>query len=260
MHVRRTLPASIDRRLLRAGLLAALVAGMLAAGAQPSAQQPKPSTPAKAQAKPPQPPASRVQGKPLWAELTPDQQHALRPLAPSWNGMSEGHKRKWLAMSQNFRSLSPDEQAKLQTRMTEWSALSPQQRTQARLNFAEAKRLTADERKAKWEAYQALSPEEKRKLAAGAPKKTPPTAAAVRPIPPQKLARVPHPSAAAREPRIAAGPAVPQHVAPAPAPVPAPVPTSVPTTSPAPAAVPVPVQTVPQVPSTAPMQPVTQEN
>ena len=48
--------------------------------------------------------------------------------------------------------------------MTEWAALSPQQRAQARLNFAEIKRLPADERKAKWEAYQALQPEEKRKL------------------------------------------------------------------------------------------------
>lgn len=255
MHVLRTLAHSIDGRVLRAGLLATLLAGMLAASAQPSGQPQQPSTTAKAQqAKPAQPATPRVQGKPLWTELTPDQQNALRPLAPSWNGMAEGHKRKWLAISQNFRSLSPDEQAKLQTRMTEWAALSPQQRTQARLNFAEAKRLPADERKAKWEAYQALSPEEKRKLAAGAPKKTPPTAAAVRPIPPQKLAKVPRATATAREPRIAAGPMQPQH------PVVS-VPTSAPVASPAPAVAPTPVPPVaPQVPSTAPMQPVTQEN
>ncbi|HEY1230895.1 MAG TPA: DUF3106 domain-containing protein [Ramlibacter sp.] len=260
MHVLRTLALPIHGRALRAGLLATLMAGMLTAGAQtPTQPQPQPTAPAKAQpqAKPAQPAAPRTQGKPLWAELTVDQQTALRPLAPSWNGMTESHKRKWLAISHNFRSLSPDEQAKLQTRMTEWAALSPQQRTQARLNFAEAKRLPADERKAKWEAYQALSPEEKRKLAAGAPKKTPPTAAGVRPIPPQKLAKVPHATATAREPRIAAGPAMPQQAV-----VPAPV--SVPTASPAPAPVPAATPAVlpaaPQVPSTAPMQPVTQEN
>lgn len=258
MDVRRTLTLSIDGRTLRAGLLAALLAGMVAAGAQPPAQPQQPATPAKAQAKPAQPAAPRAQGKPLWTELAPEQQHALRPLAPSWNGMTEGHKRKWLALSQNFRSLSPDEQAKLQTRMTEWAALSPQQRTQARLNFGEAKRLPANERKAKWEAYQALSPEEKRKLAAGAPKKTPPTAAAVRPIPPQKLAKVPHPSAAAREPRIAAGPVLPRQPV---VPMPASMPTASPAPAPAPAVAPAPAPAAPQqLPSTAPMQPVTQEN
>lgn len=261
MHVRRTLATVLQgSRTLRVGLLAVTFAAMFGALAQPPSTQPQlqPSTSAKAAAKPAQPAAVRPQGRPMWAELTPDQQHALRPLAPSWNGMAEGHKRKWLAISQNFRSLSPDEQAKLQTRMTEWATLSPQQRTQARLNFAEAKRLTADERKAKWEAYQALSPEEKRKLAAGAPKKTPPTAAAVRPIPPQKLARVPHSSATAREPRIAAGPMLSPH--PTVVPVPASVPAAVPAANPAPAATPAPVPAATQVPSTAPMQPVTQEN
>ena len=66
--------------------------------------------------------------------------------------------------------MSGAEQAKLHSRMTEWAALSPQQRTQARLNFAETKQLSPDDKKAKWEAYQALPPEEKRKLAAGAAK------------------------------------------------------------------------------------------
>lgn len=254
MHVLRKPALPIDRRLLRAGVLAALLAGMLAASAQPAGAPQQPSSAAKPQARPAQAAAPRTQGRPLWAELSPDQQHALRPLAPSWNGMTEAHRRKWLALSQNFRSLSPDEQAKLQTRMIEWAALSPQQRTQARLNFAEAKQLSPDERKAKWEAYQALSPEEKRKLAAGAPKKTPPTAAAVRPIPPQKLARVPHATASAREPRIAAGPAQPQHPFVS-------IPAAVPTAAPAPATAPAPAPAVvQQPPSTAPIQPVTQEN
>ena len=54
--------------------------------------------------------------------------------------------------------MSGAEQAKLHSRMTEWAALSPQQRTQARLNFAETKQLSPDDKKAKWEAYQALPP------------------------------------------------------------------------------------------------------
>lgn len=255
MHVLRSPSRSVDTRLARAALLAALLAGILAASAQPAAPPQPAASAAKAQARPTQAAAPKVaQGRPLWTELPVDQQHALRPLAPSWNGMTEAHKRKWLALSKNFRAMSVDEQAKLQTRMTEWAALSPQQRTQARLNFAEAKRLPADERKAKWEAYQALSAEEKRKLAARAPKKTPPTAAAVRPIPPQKLARVPHATATAREPRIAVAPSQPQHPYVS---IPAADPTAAP--APAPAAAPAPA-VLPPPPSTAPIQPVTQEN
>ena len=48
--------------------------------------------------------------------------------------------------------------------MTEWVALSPNQRSEARLNFAEARKLPPEEKKAKWQAYQALSAEERQKL------------------------------------------------------------------------------------------------
>ena len=134
--------------------------------------------------------------KPLWRELTPAQQQALAPLAGKWDTVSEAQKRKWLALSQNFPRMSGAEQAKLHSRMSEWAALSPQQRTQARLNFGETQQLSADDKKAKWEAYQALPPEEKRKLAASAAK-PPATAAAIKPVPPDKLAEIPKPKPAA---------------------------------------------------------------
>ena len=145
--------------------------------------------------------------RPLWSDLTPAQQQALAPLSAKWNTVSEAQKRKWLALSENFPKMSGAEQAKLHSRMTEWAALSPQQRTQARLNFAETKQLSPDDKKAKWEAYQALSPEEKRKLAAGAAK-PPQTAAAVKPVAPDKLATVPkaNPRPETKTPRIASTP------------------------------------------------------
>lgn len=156
-------------------------------------------------------PAAARETRPAWNELTADQQQALKPLAAQWNAMSEPQKRKWIELSRNYRTMPAADQARLRSRMTEWVALSPQQRTQARLNFGEAKGLSPDERKAKWEAYQALSPEEKRKLAAGAGARTPTTAAAVRPVPAQKLARTPSGHSEVKPPRIAAGPHVPQH-------------------------------------------------
>lgn len=152
---------------------------------------------------------AKEEAKPTWGELTVQQQQALAPLAGSWKTLSESHKRKWLALSQNYPKMSREEQALLHSRMTEWVALTPQQRTQARLNFAETKKVPAEDKKAKWEAYQALPPEEKRKLAAGAnaaKPPPPPTAAAVQPVSPQKLATVPTRKANARTPRIAVAP------------------------------------------------------
>jgi hypothetical protein len=162
--------------------------------------------------------AAKQRTKPLWVELTPAQQQALVPLAPKWDTLSETQKRKWLALSQNFPKMSGAEQAKLHSRMTEWVALSPQQRTQARLNFGQTQQLSPDDKKAKWEAYQALSPEEKNKLAARAAK-PPATAAAVKPVPTDKLAIAPKPARkhAAPAPKVAVAPPAAERPALAPA-------------------------------------------
>ncbi|MET3440851.1 hypothetical protein ABIC94_001606 [Variovorax paradoxus] len=139
------------------------------------------------------PSASKVASatKPYWSELTAEQQQALQPLAAHWHTLGTGHKRKWLALSRNYANMSADDRTTLHSRMIEWAALSNQQRAQARLNFAEVKSLPADERKAKWEQYQALSEEEKRRLAERAPTKPRGAAVPVRPVPAQKLVTVP---------------------------------------------------------------------
>lgn len=124
--------------------------------------------------------------------LTPAHQLALQPLAKSWASLSNGQKRKWLEISLNYPSLSADDKAKMHSRMSEWAALSPRARAEARLNFAStqelSKQLSTQEKQAKWQAYQSLSSEEKRKLAEGGVR--PPVGAALpaRPVPEKKLA------------------------------------------------------------------------
>ena len=159
-------------------------------------------------------PAKVPFSRPTWTELTPAQQQALAPLASSWNTiMSEPQKRKWLEISKNYSTLTPEGQVTLNSRMNEWVALSPQQRAQARLNFGKtkelARQLTPEEKKARWEAYQALSVEEKQKLAAKASPNPAGAATAVKPVSPQKLATVPHAvkPGAKPEPKITALPA-----------------------------------------------------
>jgi Spy/CpxP family protein refolding chaperone len=129
---------------------------------------------------------------PWWSELTHEQQRALQPLAHSWATLSELHKRKWLVLSQNFSELPAQEQQKLQERMSDWTSLTALERAQARLHFAEVRQLPGDERRAKWEAYQALTPEQRRKLADDI-LLVPPRGAALasRPVAPSKLTQPP---------------------------------------------------------------------
>lgn len=132
---------------------------------------------------------------PDWKDLSPAQHTALKPLAANWPDMTPAHKRKWLELSKNYASIPAAEQAKLHTRMSGWAALSPQQRSQARLNFAETKALTngltPEQRKAQWQAYQLLSPEEKKKLAANSQKAPVGTALAAKPTDPIRSTRTP---------------------------------------------------------------------
>ncbi len=213
---RRTLP------LLRRCLLA--VAALIAAGtvmpaamaqvsptellgsAQAPANPAKPSTASKVVVRP------ATEAKPLWTDLTPSQQQSLKPLAANWANIDEQRKRKWLALSKNYAALPAAEQAKLHSRMAEWASLSARQRTEARLNFAETKKLSPGEKNAKWQAYQALSPEEKQKLAAKATPNLAGATAAVKPVAPKKLAEVPVTRNGAKQSQLAhGGDAVDQH-------------------------------------------------
>jgi hypothetical protein len=161
-------------------------------------------------------PAPSLPGRPLWMDLAESQQQALAPLAQLWPTMTEPHKRKWLAVSQNFGQLTADEQATVQGRMREWAALSPQQRAAARLNYADAKQLLQEDKKAKWEAYQALSPEAKQKLAAQQNQPIQGAAPAVKPVSAAKLTTSPVASANKALPRIATDQVAPATLLPTP--------------------------------------------
>ena len=146
---------------------------------------------------------------PAWSELSTPQQQALKPLSKLWPTMTAAHKRKWLAVSQNFVQLSDQEQITIQSRMQEWAALSPQQRSAARLNYAGAQQLPSEDKRAKWEAYQALSPEEKQKLAAQQSRPVGGGAPAIKPVASEKLASPPIANSNKALPRIATNQAAP---------------------------------------------------
>lgn len=128
---------------------------------------------------------------PAWAVLSAAQKQALTPLQERWAGMGEAQKRRWLVLAQSFASLPAEEQSKLHSRMADWASLSAQQRSQARLNYAMTNRLARSDKRAQWEAYQALSEEEKKRLATHAAPKPSGAATALRPNPARKLVRIP---------------------------------------------------------------------
>lgn len=132
-----------------------------------------------------------VQSGPGWETLTTPQKLALYPLAERWALISKAQKRRWLSLATNFSALPPEEQDKFHDRMTDWASLSGQQRNQARLNYAVTNKLARDDKRAQWEAYQALSDEERMALAARAAPKPTGAATALRPVSPKKLAQVP---------------------------------------------------------------------
>ena len=128
--------------------------------------------------------------KASWLELTPSQQRALAPLSQLWSALSEAQRKKWLALSKNFATLPESEQIIMHSRMAEWATLTPQQRIQARLNFGETNKMPQVEKKAQWEAYQALSDEEKRKLSDSQPPPVWGAAPAQRSVTSDKLSHV----------------------------------------------------------------------
>ncbi|OYQ41043.1 hypothetical protein CHU94_07985 [Rhodoferax sp. TH121] len=126
-----------------------------------------------------------------WQDLSAVQRQSLKPLEATWSTLNDGHKRKWIALAHNYPQLAPAEQVKMHNRMAEWAALKPRAREMARLNFAEAKKVAPAERASNWEAYQALSPEEKKNLAKKTPGKPAGAAISAKPVPPNKLTPVP---------------------------------------------------------------------
>ncbi len=153
-------PAPRDRSarrcaaVLQASLLAlALTTGLVPVRAQPAASGPVPAVP--------------VEGV-NWSALSTAQRNALRPLEAEWGRIDGNRRSKWIEIADRFPNLSPAEQARVQNRMAEWARMTPRERSQARLNYREAQQVPADERRAKWEQYKALGPEQRKQLAAKA--------------------------------------------------------------------------------------------
>jgi len=101
-----------------------------------------------------------------WSRLTEAQHAALAPFATQWDSFSDERKQKWLKIASRFHRMSPEAQKHLHQRMEEWVRLTPDQRKVARENYQVSKSVPLEKREKAWDAYQKLSEEQKKKLAA----------------------------------------------------------------------------------------------
>ncbi|MBI3096187.1 MAG: DUF3106 domain-containing protein [Rhodocyclales bacterium] len=139
--------------------------------------------------------------QPSWSELTAEQKRVLAPLSSEWDSMEGFRRKKWLGIAQRYQSMAPDEQARMQRRMTDWAKLTPDERKRARDKYRSLQKAPAEKKEAvklKWQEYKELPESEKTRLK---------TEAARRPTPrpaPSKPAVAPKPSIPSGEPPPAA--------------------------------------------------------
>ena len=172
------LQPSLRTWCLACGAAGLVALSLAAAAADPVAALARPSLVAGAAA----------ESGPSWRSLTPGQQAALAPLKPEWGTIDAARKEKWLDVANRMPSMGATERSRIQQRMSEWVRLSPAERGRVRIQFQEARKVAPGGREQQWQAYQALTEDERRELAekAAASRRPPAVARAAPGAPPTR--------------------------------------------------------------------------
>lgn len=129
--------------------------------------------------------------QPSWVELSAEQKHILAPLSGEWDSMEGFRRKKWLGIAQRYQSMSPEEQARMQRRMTDWAKLTPDERKRARDKYKSLQKAPPEKKEAvklKWKEYKELPESEKARLKAEAVRKpTPRPSPSKAPAPPKPV-------------------------------------------------------------------------
>jgi hypothetical protein len=139
-----------------------------AAEAQPPAAAPAPAPARRAELPRREPvrPSLLPLAQPLWSELSAAQRQVLAPFEEKWNALPVTEKRAWADLAQRFPGMKPDEQKRVEKRIVEWAALTPEQRRIARANYVLAQQIARENLLAEWEHYQSMTPEQRSVLGA----------------------------------------------------------------------------------------------
>ncbi len=102
---------------------------------------------------------------PSWSSLTSSQKETLATLQEDWSALSVEQRTKWVQLANRFEKLPEADRDRLKSRMSDWAKLSTNDRRVARANFIKSLDIPNDKKSEAWEAYQQLTPEEKKQLA-----------------------------------------------------------------------------------------------
>src|SRR5215210_3123138 len=80
-------------------------------------------------------PDTKKPAQPAWSALTPAQQQVLAPVQAEWDQLDTVRRKKWVAIADRYPTMKPAEQQRLQKRMQEWAALTPDERRAAREKY-----------------------------------------------------------------------------------------------------------------------------
>ena len=91
--------------------------------------------------------------RPTWAELTPAQKQVLAPLQGEWEQLDTTRRKKWTSIADRYPTMKQAEQQRLQKRMQEWAALTPEERRAARERYQTLRKLPPEQRREVREKY-----------------------------------------------------------------------------------------------------------
>lgn len=127
--------------------------------------------------------------QPSWAELNTEQKRVLAPLSADWDKMDGFRRKKWLGIAQRYQAMGPDEQLRMQRRMTDWAKLTPDERKRARDQYKSLQKAPPEKKaavKLKWQEYKDLPESERAQLKADASQQQLPRTSQAKPILPPK--------------------------------------------------------------------------
>lgn len=89
------------------------------------------------------------------------------PLQAEWDSLDNARRTKWLRIVDRYPRMSAEEQQRVQTRMKQWTDLTPEQRRKVRERYQHLQNISPKQREAlkeKWQEYQSLPEAEKKRL------------------------------------------------------------------------------------------------
>ena len=145
----------IGARQLRVCAALAVVGLSIGTAAMLADTRPRPSVHAAATSASSAAPASRVDAAPDWTALTAFERSTLTPLREHWAALDTSARGRWIKIADRLQGRPESLVIRAQRRMAAWQQLTPEQRAATRAGYARDARFTAQERHARWLAYQA---------------------------------------------------------------------------------------------------------